>query len=158
MTGYYLHNTIAGTEYPFSDTSINPESYNAGENTLAWMVEPKFIYTTYSWQPYFVAGIGVAANSLSGFNQQQISDTAPNGNGWFANKTNTNLAYEFGLGVQHTIYNAQSGGSLILAAEYRYMNLGLMGFGTAASQTSTQGLTLGDLETNMLDASLTWQF
>ena len=160
ISGYYLHNTISGTEYPGGNTSYQTLSYNADDNTLAGMLEPKLIYTRSTWQPYFLAGVGIASNALSNFNEQSVagSNGHPAENSWFADNTDTHFAYEFGFGLQHALYDTKSGGALIMGLEYRYMSLGPMEFGPAPAQTTTPGLNLGTLQTNIIDATLSYQF
>ena len=160
ITGYYVSNTITGTEIPTVNyVPGDPLNYTVNENSLAWMLEPKFIYTGWSWQPYFIGGIGVSANTASGYTETPASNSQPNvtANN-YANQTNTELAWELGFGAQHTVYTSQTGGQLIVGLEYRYMNWGLVSLGKTASQTTNQGPSFGDLETNLIDATLRWQF
>ncbi len=120
VTGYYLNNPISGTVFPAVPYN-NSLSYTASENSLAWMLEPKFIYTGWSWQPYFMGGIGVSANRMSDFSENVTdSDGGSTPSSSFSNKTNTDLAWEVGLGAQHTVYQSDHNGALIFAVEYRY--------------------------------------
>ena len=101
----------------------------------------------------------MSANEMDGFNEVIANPGGSGSNPYsYANKTNTHLAYEVGLGIQHTVYTSASGGQLIIAAEYRYMNWGPMSLGTTPNQTTHQGPNFGDLETNLIDANISWQF
>ena len=161
IAGYYTHNVISGIETPAINQFDNEDTlnYSANQNGMAWMLEPKFIFTTYAWQPYFIAGIGIATNWVNNYNE---TPTDPSGqavtNNFFAAKNTTNFAYDVGVGVQHSIHTFASGKHLMLAAEYRYMNWGEMNLGTTPAQTTLKGPTFNNLQTNIIDASLGWQF
>lgn len=160
LTGYFEQNTISGVNTPFINAGSFPTlNYTASDRSLALMLEPKLIYTAYSWQPYIVAGIGVASNKVNDYSE---TPTNPGGTSAsstiFQGKTYTNLAYEMGIGMQHTLLTTASGSSLILAVEYKYMNWGKMGLGTAPGQSTNQGPSFGELQTNLIDAGLAWQF
>ena len=160
-TVYYIHHSISGVETPAVDifSGADTLNYKADEDSLAWMLEGKLIHKAYAFEPYIIGGIGVSSNNLDNYRETPsnpaLSAVATSN---FANKTTTVFAWEIGVGVQHNLCTSASWGALILAAEYRYMDWGLMSLGTTVDQTTFQGPHFGNLTTNLFDARLSWQY
>lgn len=157
---YYLQSNLSGTTSAIvGGQSFNELNYTLSQNSTAIMLEPKFIYTAYSWQPYVLFGLGFSINQLGDYNE-----TTPAGSGivpvtpQFQHHTDTHFAYSFGVGMQHTLLTSQGGNTLALAVEYRYMNWGEMGLGPAPGQETSQSIQYNTVQSNLIDAGLIWQF
>ncbi|MCX7116342.1 MAG: hypothetical protein NTW94_00210 [Legionellales bacterium] len=164
LTWYAMRANFNGTELPGINLGLFPnpaDSYifTAHDSSWALMFEPKFLISKYSLQPYVITGIGVAQNRMSKYIEVPADSASSAVNPYaYGNQTNTNFSYEAGAGIQYVFYRRPSGGQLIIGVEYRYMAWGPMRFGTTANQTTTQGPSFGDLDTNIVDATLSWQF
>lgn len=156
LSGYFIDlSDITGTEIPGSNLGLTaPLDYNIKANSMAVMIEPKLIYNKYPIQPYFMAGIGSDWNTLKNFTESTPAGSLAAPSNPYANNTERNFAYEFGLGLQ---YYTQSNDKLSLRLEYRYFNLGTAELGAATGQTTSQRLSSHNMSTNIIDVGLGYQ-
>jgi hypothetical protein len=161
VAAYYTHNALSGIETPAINliSQADTLNYKSNESSWAWMVEPKLISTTYIWQPYIMAGLGISSNDLSDYNEtpSNPNSSATTSNS-FANNTMNNFAWELGVGMQRLISTTSNGKSFIVSGEYRYMDWGTMMLGTTTAQTTHQGPNFGHLKTNIFDLKFSLQF
>ncbi len=155
LSGYYLSSTVSGVKYPLGASSgLDSSNYSANGSSYALMLEPKWIFTQYAWQPYVLGGIGVALNHFQGYSE------TPNGNdstlGYPGNASNINFAYEFGAGIQHPLTQNQD--APVLALDYRYLYWGRAGLSTAPGQITSNTVSFGDLASSMVTLSVSWPF
>ncbi len=161
LTAYYLENSLNGVKTPvLLGTALPSLNYHVEEDSWAAMLEPKLINTAYSWQPYALVGLGVSSNQLNNYSEEP---TDPNGGAAampepFQNKTTNSFAWEFGLGVQHLFYTAETGQKISFALEYRYMNWGQMYLATYPGEGTRETPHFGTLTSNLLSASLIYEF
>jgi opacity protein-like surface antigen len=150
LAGYYTdYATVEGTEYPFANDGIYDSlNYKFRAQSYAAMVESRFIYTSYEWQPYVLAGIGCSWNRLYGYSETPSinSLTAATAQDTFTGNTLAAFAYEAGIGVQRVLYNDNTHNIQYSAAvDYRYFNYGKGELGTAPSQTTNNKLKVSTL-------------
>jgi hypothetical protein len=155
---YYMQSQFSGINTPFVNWSSDTATlnYRAYDRSYALMLEPKFIYTYYDFQPYLLAGAGIAINQLSNYKEQASysgSVAVPTGNP-FVSKTNTDLALEIGIGIQYSLKAYLPKASV--AIEYRYFNLGHAALAQAVNTTSNN-LFFGNLYASIASASLIWK-
>lgn len=143
-------NTVSGT-----GSGLGNFNYQFTTQSLAMLFETHFVYTQYSWQPLFVAGIGFSRNNLTSY-----SDNSGDPDQQFSNNAQISFAYELGLGVQKKLYfNNQSHTAYDLGLEYRYINFGSGELGYAADQTTTDNyLQVHSMSMNTLLLALTIAF
>ena len=136
----------------------DPLNYSMNNNSLALMIEPKMVYTQYRIQPYIFGGIGCAWNTLSDYTETQgaYGNAAPNTTP-YANNTQAEFAYEAGLGVQYALWKGAGESSVLLRAEYRYMNLGQSELSSQPGQTTPDRIAVNSA-TNIVDIGMTYQF
>ncbi|MDF1761437.1 MAG: outer membrane beta-barrel protein [Coxiellaceae bacterium] len=94
-----------GTVKPAANININFDTLNYAytiQPTLLGMFETRFAWNVSTFQPYFLAGAGIAYVKM-----QHYYETTPAGSSAspmafpFGNDSEANLAYTFGLGVQY---------------------------------------------------------
>ena len=145
LTGYYLPDVqVKGVKTP--PAGLDPVNYTATGQSFGLLFEPKILWAEYAFQPYFIAGFGLGINDFGNY-----SETPQ-----FNSETQTNLAYEFGLGVQYVLN--QTPNSPIIALDYRYMNWGDAGLAAASGQSTNNGLSFGSLSSNTFNLSLILPF
>jgi hypothetical protein len=159
LSGYYLdYGTIKGTEYPFVDDGIfDSLDYKFHARSLSTMLESRFIYTQFKWQPYALAGIGVSWNRLYKYNETpSISSNSAAASLYpFPSNTMAAFAYELGLGVQRQIFiDSSNAFQYFLSLEYRYINNGKAELGPSFAQTTSDRLQVSNLNTQALMFSL----
>jgi hypothetical protein len=151
LTGYYVYfHNISGTKYPFAnDGSYDTLNYQFKAYSLALMVEPRVIYTAYSWQPFLLAGMGGSWNYLYNYSETPTNnlDSAAPVPQAFASHGNLAFAYELGLGVQHPIFEDRYKIKYLISLDYRYMRFGKGQLGSFPAQTSASRLHLSNLNT-----------
>jgi len=157
-SAYYLRTSVSGINSPFINIptlSAPTLDYNVIGHSYAIMLEPKFILTEYTWQPYILGGAGLSYNRFSGYTENSSipgSGASPT-KFPFTNKSTSQLAYELGIGIQH--YFRIANHTPILALDYRYINWGDAKLGNTAS-TPSNNLSFGELYTTAITLSLIW--
>jgi hypothetical protein len=159
VSALYTETTAGGINSPSSNMgNFDTLTYSATGNSYALMLEPKFIWTAHRWQPYLLAGLGVAFNAFGNYQERLTNSygtSAPTITPFNDNMT-TELAYEIGFGVQHTLSVAAN--SPWVALDYRFMNWGNTELDTYAGQPNNKTLNLGQLQTQAVSLSLIWPF
>lgn len=159
LSAYYLNlGKIKGLEHPFSNLGdFDTLQYQFNANSYSLMLEPTLVYTCYTWQPYVLAGIGLAWNRLMNYNESPSDPSlsaAPVPTA-FKSQTITRFAYEVGLGVQHVIFNdARHKLQYSMALDYRYFNLGSAEFNNFPAITTGNHLKVSSLATQAIVFSL----
>ena len=131
FSAYYMGSSVAGSNAPLvNGGDFDTLNYKATGRSLAFMLEPKWIWTTHEWQPYVLAGLGVAFNHFGDYSE---TPTDPSGSAVpasqvFTGATTTGLAYEGGVGVQHRLTTMQD--SPLIAIDYRFMDWGKANLGS----------------------------
>ena len=108
LSGYYTnYGSVEGTELPFiNDGYYDTLHYKFHTQSLATMVEAKFFYDKFQWQPYVTAGLGCAWNRFYGYSERGVINpmSAATAQNTFAGKTTSSFAYGAGVGLQHQIF------------------------------------------------------
>ncbi|OGT41707.1 MAG: hypothetical protein A3F13_03010 [Gammaproteobacteria bacterium RIFCSPHIGHO2_12_FULL_40_19] len=135
---------VTGVESPFSNAgNFDTLNYQFSASSTAIMAETRFVYTASSWQPYLLAGLGGAWNSLSGYSE---TPTDPNSGASpathvFTDNTQGSFACEIGVGILHPIYHDRKNDIIYnLGLDYRYWHLGDAQLGLSSIQTTTEHL------------------
>ncbi len=161
VIGFYYQAGLSGTNYPFVNVGqFDTLTYDATLQTNAIFIEPKIINTQHEWQPYVLAGIGIAWNRAMNYNEFPTNpalSAAPMPLP-FGDKTTRQTAYEIGIGIQKIIMKTGTGHPLLFFADYRYMNLGKLQFATSPLQTTSRGPDLGEVQTQLVSIGLELQF
>lgn len=160
FAGYSLNmGTVNGIEYPFVNAgTFDSLNYRFHINSAVALIEPRLAYTIYGFQPFILGGVGYAWNRFSQYTETPTNPllsaaAIPN---TFRNHTEQNLAYEFGFGVQYLLYDDKRHQfRYLIAADYRYINLGKGQLGGAAAQTSHDHMHINNMDTQSLAMSLT---
>lgn len=159
---YYLNlGEVQGTEYPFiNQGSFDTLDYRFKSQSLAFMLQPKIIMTSFDYQPYVFLGLGVAKNYLYDYKEgptdpsSSAAATDP-----FENKMLTSFAYEVGIGIQHEIpYHHNDLFRYVFSVDYRYINLGQAALGFRDNQTTRESIEVNNLNTQSLVFAVTVQF
>jgi opacity protein-like surface antigen len=140
---------INGVEYPFANAgTFDTLNYSLKEHANALMLEPKLIYKRYQhWQPYIITGVGASWNRMNSYAE---TPTNPNGSAaalpqTFGGYTNSDFAYEAGIGIQCPIRSRYA-----IALDYRYMNLGSGKLNNFPTETVSNRFVVQNLYTNAL--------
>lgn len=152
---YFLDfDNVRGVESPFSNVgSFDTLNYQFFVNSTALFLESRFISTVSSWQPVIAFGVGNAWNYL--FRYSEVP-TDPNGGASsatsvFVDKTQSAVAYEIGLGVQHQLFADKKRNIIYqVGLNYRYFNLGAGKLGSSSLQTTKQALSLSPLQSQTI--------
>lgn len=163
LMGYFVEmGNVEGTEYPFINAgSFDTLDYHFKAKSVAFMLQPRIIYTKYPFQPYVFLGIGMAKNHLYDYKEKPSDPSgsavaAPNP---YASKTVTSYAYEVGAGIQHKIsHDTKNNFKYLLSLDYRYMNLGDAELGVMPGQLTRDAPKVNNLNTQALVFSITTQF
>ncbi|MHB1222304.1 MAG: outer membrane protein [Gammaproteobacteria bacterium] len=120
-------------ETALGDPSSALYNYKFHVNSVRVMAEAQFTWMLNKFIPFINIGIGPARNRLSGYTESPVDSTGYVALPPFQSHTNTNLAYQVGLGVGYAfnfkkcISDYQHERILL---GYRYVNLGNASFGT----------------------------
>ncbi len=163
VAGYFINlGDVHGTEYPFINAgSYDTLNYTFHVKSSTVLLESRFFYSQYDWQPFVLIGIGSGWNRLSGYKEVPSDPSlsaAPASSG-FSNHTHQGFAYELGVGLQHqlwedAIHKMQYKGSI----GYRYFNLGDGQLGPFSAQTSNDRLQMNNLYTQGIVLALDVSF
>lgn len=150
VAGYAMDfGTIQGTKYPSANLGdFDPLHYAFKTNSTVGLVEGRFAYTAFAWQPYVVAGLGVAKNTLENYTETPMGTAVPGQ--LFQRGRLNHSAIEAGFGIKHTLLTDQSGKTIALALDYRYFNTGSGHLGAFDEQTTRDRLRIHHLETDAL--------
>lgn len=152
VSGYYLDlGDLKGLEQTPSPTLVN---YQFSAHSLAAMFESRFVLTVSPWQPFIVAGIGEAWNTLDDYKEAPTAGPADQQVN-FNNGTLSSLAYQLGLGVQYQFaVNNYYNIAYSLALSYNYFSLGSanLGAGSEVRSGATHPIPAGSLATGNLTA------
>ena len=121
------------------------------------MLESRFIYTQYMWQPFALVGVGSSWNRLYSYSETPTipNDSAASSPYPFSNNTMSSFAYELGVGVQRQLFMKPSSAlQYFLSLEYRYINNGKGELGPSAAQTTTDRLQVSHLSVQTIMATL----
>lgn len=159
VAGYFLSmGQLDGIEFPFiNDGLYDTLNYTFHAKSTAAMLETRWVYAKYSWQPFVMAGAGNSWNRFSEYGEEPtdpaLSATAisPGLN----DHIHTSFAYEFGLGIQRSlwqnkVHHVESKASL----GYQYFNLGKGRLGPYPVQRSTERLQVNNIYTHAIVLSL----
>lgn len=112
----------------------------------------KLGFTVWHYGLYVLAGAGIAWNKAYNYNEVPTipSRTALPMRAMYRSNTEADFAYTAGLGI---LFNLTA--STCLGIEYRFTNYGDASLSPTTQQTTTQGLSLGEVRSNALLARLT---
>lgn len=163
LMAYFLNfGHVNGTEFVAANDSVfDTLNYQFSAESLAFMVTPRLIFTSSSWQPFIFVGAGVASNRLSGYSEAPTdpSLTAAMIPNVFGNQNVISFAYQVGLGIQHQIYaDAKRHIHYFMSMDYRYMNFGKAQLGTFPAETTNDHLQITQLVTQAAVLSLNASF
>lgn len=152
LMGYFIdYDKVEGTEYPFINSGLRDTlDYQYRAESYAAMIESRFIYSKYPFQPFLTLGIGASWNRLFDYEETPSSpdsSAAPVPSG-FDTHTQASFAYEAGLGIQHTLFtDVKNQIQWQVLLDYRYMNLGKAELGNFPAQTVDDTLKIDHLHT-----------
>jgi opacity protein-like surface antigen len=159
---YYMSpRRIKGIETPGVNILLPPQdtlTYKMETKNITVLLEPKLVYTAFDMQPYVLGGFGYAWNTLTNFAEGvvpgsgAVPSTSP-----YPEHTQTQFAYEAGLGLQYVLREYKNNQATLLHIEYRYFNLGQSRLGRAFAQTTNQHITLSNTS-NTVDFGITFRF
>lgn len=162
LSAYYADlDKVRGTEYPFANGgNFDTLDYQFNVKSSSVMLEPRFIYSHCAWQPYLLAGVGIAWNRLDNYQEQPSNPAlsaapAP----FYKSNTRSSFAYEAGIGVQHSLFHDQKHNVDYLASlDYRYMNFGAGRLVNFPGMTSNDYLGVPNINLQALMLSLKASF
>lgn len=163
VAGYFLSlGQVNGVEFPFiNDGLYDSLNYKFHAKSTAAMVESRWIYEKHPWQPFVLAGLGNSWNRFSEYSEvptdPALSATATSLG--FDDHTKSSFAYEFGLGIQHSLWQDNMHhieGKASLG--YQYFNLGKGQLGSYPVQRSTDRLRVNNIYTQAIVLSLNVAF
>jgi opacity protein-like surface antigen len=163
VAGYYaILGNITGTEYPFANSgSYDTLNYKFKVRSTAIMAETRLIYNKTAWQPYVVAGMGLAWNRLSSYTESATNpalSAAPLPR-TFSNNTHHTFAYEVGVGVQHAfMHDRKHKVEYMWSLDYRYFNFGYGELGGVPTQPTNNRLHINNINTQVVMLSLNASF
>jgi opacity protein-like surface antigen len=153
---------VKGIEHPYSNLgNFQTLNYRLSAQSFSLLLESRAIFAAHRIQPFVIADIGAAWNHLQRYNEVP---TDPNSSATanpnvFRNNTQTNFAFEVGLGAQTQIYNDKKHHvSYSAALSYRYFNFGQGALAQSTIQTSNQTLKINTLDTQAVLLSLSADF
>jgi opacity protein-like surface antigen len=150
LAGYALDfGGIKGTKYPAVNVGdFDPLNYRFKARSAVGLVEGRLIYTAHSWQPYLIAGLGGANNTLDHYHEMTLGTAVPGQ--LFTHAHHHAAALEAGGGIKRTLFTDTSGKSVSIALDYRYFNTGSGHLGAFDEQTTHDRLRIHHLETDAL--------
>jgi opacity protein-like surface antigen len=146
-------------ETAIGDPSSMLYNYKYHVNSTRLMFETQFTWLFEKIAPFINIGFGPAWNRLSGYTESPVDSTAYVALPPFQSRTNTNFAYQLGLGVGYA-FNFKRGVSENhdrISLGYRYVNLGNTSFGTRGA-VYPYNLDTGKLTSNEVYLSYTHLF
>lgn len=158
LSAYYVDlGKISGTEVPGSNMGLTDTlNYSMKANSLAFLLEPRFIYTSYRVQPYLLLGAGYALNTLNNFKETTPAGSHAVPSNPYGSHTQGEFAYELGAGLQYpfTIKHQHC----LLRLDYHYLNVGDAALGAANGQTTNERLRSNNVSTNIISLGLSYLF
>jgi opacity protein-like surface antigen len=159
VMGYYSNfEQIKGIEHPFANVgAFDTLNYKFSAYGYALMLEPRLIYTAYCFQPFLLAGVGSAWNTLQSYSE---TPSDPSGSAAaapvpFGNHTQNSFAYEVGAGVQKALPIKNTCGiQYFVSLDYRYMNFGSAQLSNFPAMTSNDHLQISNLYTQAIALTL----
>ena len=158
VANYYLqYPDVAGKVHPLSNISPNFDTLNYSYKVRSIPVFAEGQLKALKMgqmQPYVLGGIGASWNRV---NTYQEKATDPNGTASpmtspFAGHSNTQFAYELGVGL-----SLPATCKVALSLGYRYFDLGRISLGTSDVQTTSERLSVGRIRTHALIFGVTWK-
>ncbi len=156
---YHMNGSVSGINSPsITDGAYDTLNYQAKSNSLAFMLEPKIIWSAHAVQPYVLTGAGISFNHLEDYRESQtvVGSSAVPTLTPFNSQTTPSFAYEAGIGVQYAIEETKN--ALLLALDYRFMDWGNTGLAQYHGQPTSNTLNFGHLQTTSVNLSLSWPF
>lgn len=126
--------------------------YSFANKSSVALIEGRVFYTDVDWQPFILAGVGVANNKASHYQEFALGNSVANQN--FNNATHHGLAYEAGFGLRHGLFQDAANVRYALSIDYRYINSGRAHLGPFAGQTTHERLHVENLQTDALSLTL----
>jgi hypothetical protein len=150
LTGYSVDfRHVSGVKQPFvNQGSFDTSLYSFANKSAIGLVEGRLFYTSPSWQPFILAGIGVSHNTASNYLEAPMGAAVANQN--FFNASHDDFAFEAGFGLKHTLFQDQTGLLFALSLDYRYLNAGASHLGPFDGQTTADRLGVTHLQTDAL--------
>lgn len=153
---YHSSSTIKGQTAAFGDPVNNNDwTFRAPLSSMQLILNLKpTLFTFHGISPYLISGVGVAWNRISYYENPAISDAAPYSLN-LAGKTNRNLVYETGFGIQETITK-----NLSASIEYINEHLGRVAPSTNSTVNSTSIVSAPNfpLTNQSVLLGLNWRF
>jgi opacity protein-like surface antigen len=117
---YAFPSTVNGNIQLLSTPKLENYSYQYKLNRQTFLLMGKVdLYNFHNFMPFLLGGIGVSMNSVTGYNETQISNGLSHFDPKYTNATTTHLAYAIGAGLDYKISD-----NLWLSGTYRYDFLG----------------------------------
>lgn len=163
LAEYFLSlGQVSGIEFPFiNDGLYDSLNYKFHAKSTTAMLESRWVYSTPSWQPFVMAGIGTSWNRFSEYEEMPTNPalSAASLSLGFEDHTQSSFAYEFGIGIQHSlwqdnVHHIEGKASL----GYQYFNLGQGRLGSSPLQSSPERLRVNHIYTQALVLSLSMAF
>jgi opacity protein-like surface antigen len=115
------------------DPSSTLYNYKYNINSTRLMLEAQFTWMLERFEPFINIGVGSAWNRISGYKESPVDSTGYVPLPPFQSRTNTNFAYQVGLGVGYAFNFSRCMSNYQherISLGYRYVNLGDASFGT----------------------------
>lgn len=155
---YTYHGQV--TEAPIGGSSNTLYNYKYTINSVRLMAEAQASWLCGSFAPFVNVGVGPAWNFASGYTETAATSDGYVGSSPFQAHTNTNFAYQVGVGIGYVLHTANSSPTAAhdrLSLGYRYVDLGNVNFGTRGPDYP-YSLNTGRLKTNDIYLSYTYFF
>ncbi len=159
LSVYYANvGAISGTEIPGSNLGLTDKlNYSLQADSKGILFGPRLMYTAYRFQPYVLADVGYAWNTLRSFSESTPVGSSAAPSNPYNDHTESGFVYGFGAGIQYPLAVKQKS-TLLFRFEYQYLNLGNGELGAAANQTTDERFASKNTYTNIVDVGLSYQF
>jgi len=160
LAGYYRNfGKISGVESQYVNAgNFATLNYHFNANSTALLVESRFLYTHYAWQPYLLLGLGASWNQLHSYNEVPSPGTE-RASELYGAKTMAAFAYEAGVGVQRHLFDNQKNTAHFYASlDYRFTSFGKGELAKTSLMTTNDHLGIAHLDTQALMLSLKVSF
>ena len=145
------------TETPLGGVSSPLYNYHYNISSTRLMLESQFNWFYHQFFPFINIGVGPAWNRLYGYSESSVSKTGFVALGPFRSNTDTNVAYQIGIGAGYAFNFTRSTSDFLherISLMYRYVNLGNTSFGTRGG-TYPYKLNTGRLTANEIELVFT---
>ena len=140
---------ISGVKQWFvNQGTFDSSLYSFANKSSVGLVEGRLYYTGSDWQPFILAGLGLASNKSSFYREIALGAMVANQN--FSNGKHHAFAYDAGFGLRRELFKDKAGIQYAMSLDYRYINVGSSHLGPFDGQASTSRLHVGHLQSDAL--------